>query len=188
MTSAQWRKLIATVYSFLIKRKFCSFGRLSRIEFPSAMNFPSSMMIGDRVLVREHAYFNCAPSGKGPTLVIGNGSYIGRFSHFNAYESVILEEDVLISDRVFISDAHHNYSDPEKPIIRQGLTRAQPVRLKQGCWIGVGAVIMPGVTIGQNAIVAANAVVTRDLPDNMIARGIPARNYEKKSRERSLIT
>ncbi|MBI4196750.1 MAG: sugar O-acetyltransferase, partial [Deltaproteobacteria bacterium] len=56
----------------------------------------------------------------------------------------------------------------------------RPVRLKRGCWIGVGAVIMPGVTIGQNAIVAANAVVTRDLPDNMIARGIPARNYDKK--------
>ncbi len=81
----------------------------------------------------------------------------------------------MIADRVFISDADHLFVDKETPIKLQGDDFLGPVVLMEGCWIGIGAVILPGVTVGRNAIVAANAVVTRDVPDRVIVGGVPAR-------------
>src|SRR5690606_34305695 len=111
---------------------------------------------------------------KNPTLIIKSGTSIGRFAHINAWRSVIIEENVLIADRVFISDADHVVKDPGFPIIHQGDYFKGPVRLKQGCWIGIGAVILPGVTIGRNAIVGANTVVRKDVPDHTVVSGNPA--------------
>lgn len=168
-------KIFQRFYTFLIKLKFGSFGRKSRIEFPSTINFAKNIFVGENVWIREHSWLNCdGRFDDNPRLTIGANSYIGRFSHINAYDSVIIEDSVLISDRVFITDVHHESSDPFVPIKDQGTTKPKPVRLKKGCWIGVGASIMPGVTIGQNSVVAAHAVVTKDIPDNMIGRGIPA--------------
>ena len=82
---------------------------------------------------------------------------------------------MLIADRVFISDADHNFSDRETPIRLQGDSFLGAVTLRDGCWIGIGAVILPGVTVGRNAVVAANAVVTDDVPDHAVVGGIPAR-------------
>lgn len=163
-------------YGRYLGRSFAAFGRGAQINYPALINSPASIEVGARVWIREHAWLNCvAGSTPGPRLVIGEGSYLGRFVHINAYESVVIESSVLISDRVFISDVHHEWRNPDVPIIEQGVTAPRPVRLKTGCWIGIGAVIMPGVTIGRNAIVGANAVVTRDVPDHMVALGVPAR-------------
>jgi acetyltransferase-like isoleucine patch superfamily enzyme len=81
----------------------------------------------------------------------------------------------MIADRVFISDADHIYIDPNIPIKDQGDSFSGAVTLQDGCWIGIGVVILPGVTIGRNAIVSANAVVMQDVPANSVVGGIPAR-------------
>lgn len=169
------RKVINRFYTLLIKHSFSSFGKKSAINFPATINVPQAIKVGQGVWIREHAWLNCISKNGEPQLSIGNGTYIGRFVHINAYKSVILEDDVLISDRVFISDVHHNFESKDIPTIKQGVTAPKPVHLKKGCWIGIGACIMPGVTIGNNAIVGANAVVTKDVPDGAIALGVPAR-------------
>ena len=97
------------------------------------------------------------------------------FIHINAFQNVYIEKNVLIADRVHISDATHYYDDLDIPIIKQGAGFIAPVKLSEGCWIGVGAVILPGVTIGRNAIIGANAVVTKSIPDFAIAGGVPAK-------------
>jgi acetyltransferase-like isoleucine patch superfamily enzyme len=109
------------------------------------------------------------------TLTIGSGSYVGRFAHVNAGLSVVIEDQVLIADRVHISDHQHAHADLSRAIVAQGVTDPEPVRIGEGSWLGVGAVIMPGVTIGRGAIVAANAVVTRDVGEFEIVGGVPAR-------------
>ena len=63
------------------------------------------------VVVREHAWLNC--EGRGPALSIGSGSYLGRFAHVNAARSVVIEDEVLIADRVHISDYQHAFADPD---------------------------------------------------------------------------
>lgn len=65
----------------------------------------------------------------------------------------------------------------------QGANFIAPVLIKRGAWIGSGAVILPGVTVGRNSIVGANAVVISDIPDNHIAVGVPAKILPKGSRK-----
>lgn len=104
-------------------------------------------------------------------LSIGDGAYIGRFVQINAWRSVTIGSNVLIADRVFISDADHNFADTSTPIRLQGDSFLGAVTLKDGRWIGIGAVILLGVTIGRNAVVAANAVGTQDVSDCAVAGG-----------------
>jgi len=176
LRSVTLRKLVARGYSWIQERKLLSCGGNFQLGFPATLGNPGAIAVGSDVWIREHAWLNCetAPPGQA-SLTIGSGSYLGRFIHINAKASVIIEDDVLISDRVFITDHHHGYEDLEVPIIRQPLPAGRPVRLRRGCWIGVGAAILPGVTVGVNAIVGANAVVTADVPDRAVVGGVPAR-------------
>jgi acetyltransferase-like isoleucine patch superfamily enzyme len=178
------RKGLTRLYSLVQRRALLACGPNFQIGFPATLENPRAIVVGSNVWIKEHAWLNCAagPSGR-PLLTIGSGSYLGRFAHINVKVGVMIEEDVLISDRVFITDYHHGFADAEAPIISQPLSGGQPVRLRRGCWIGDGAVIMPGITIGQNAVVGANAVVTRDVPDRAIVGGVPARSIRIRDAE-----
>jgi acetyltransferase-like isoleucine patch superfamily enzyme len=175
-----FQKIITqSIYSFYVKLFFNKCGKNLKLGFPSTINNPHLIEIGNGVQIREHSWLNCEDLGlRKPTLTIGDGTYIGRFLHLNAKKSVIIEEKVLIADRVFITDHHHSYKG-QGPVIDQELPDAKPVVLKKGCWIGIGAVINPGITIGENAVVGANAVVTKDVPANTVVGGIPATIIKK---------
>lgn len=164
------------INTFLNKGRFAYWGAGSKLECNAKLVCPYLIKVGENVVICEHVWLNANDSRSisSPTLTIGNGSYIGRFCHINAWSDVVIEENVLIADRVFISDADHFYSSTSLPIILQGDYFKAPVRLKKGCWIGTGAVILPGITIGQNAVIGANSVVTKDIPDFTVAAGVPA--------------
>ena len=83
---------------------------------------------------------------------------------------ITLEDDVLIGPKVNLVTINH----PIEPHRRRS-TFCAPIVIKRNAWIGVGASVMPGVTIGENAVVAANAVVTKDVAANTIVGGIPAK-------------
>lgn len=165
------------IHTIQVRGRFAQWGQRSRIERFSKLVSPHLILVGDDVYICEHAWLNAKDDrGDGtPTLHIGNGTYIGRFVHINAWQNVTLGRDVLIADRVFISDSGHQFDNFNVPISRQPDPFLGPVHLKDGCWVGTGAVILPGVTIGQNAVVAANAVVTQDVPDHAVVGGVPAR-------------
>jgi acetyltransferase-like isoleucine patch superfamily enzyme len=160
-------------YSRVVARRLGGGGRGLQIMFPATIKNPGSVSIGEMVVIREHAWLNCEVRTDF-TLTIGSGSYVGRFVHVNAGLSVVIEDQVLIADRVHISDHQHASADLSRAIVAQGVTDPEPVRIGHGSWLGVGAVIMPGVTIGRGAIVAANAVVTRDVGEFEIVGGVPA--------------
>lgn len=83
---------------------------------------------------------------------------------------ITIEDEVLIGPRVNLVTESH----PLNPNDRRALT-TKPITIKQRAWIGAGATILPGVTVGENAVVAAGAVVSKDVPNNMIVGGVPAR-------------
>lgn len=170
-------RLIIRCYTALMRKRFAHWGERARIEWPAKLISPELMHIDNDAYICEHAWLNAKDDrGDGkPTLRIGRGSYIGRFAHINAWQSVVIEDNVLLADRVFISDADHNYENVDIPVRLQGDLFKGPVRLKEGCWLGIGAVILPGVTIGRNAVVAANSVVTTSVLDYAVVGGIPAK-------------
>lgn len=170
-------RLLDCLYVLAVRGAFGTWGANSRIGRGGRLVAPHLVCVGRDVVVGEQAWINAKDDRRDgvPTLTIGDGSYIGRGVQINAWQSVRIGSNVLIADRVFISDADHNFRDPATPIKLQGDAFLGPVVLEDGCWIGIGAVIMPGVSIGRNSVVAANAVVTRSVPPFSVVGGIPAR-------------
>ena len=67
----------------------------------------------------------------------------------------------------------HFFKDPNLPIIDQGREKSSPIILCKGCWIGANAIILPGVTVGKNSVVGAGSILTKSIPDKVIAAGNP---------------
>ncbi|WP_236673095.1 acyltransferase [Flavobacterium tagetis] len=106
-------------------------------------------------------------------LVIGNGSSIGNFNHIYATKSIIIGENVLTADKVYISDNLHEYEDINVPIIHQHIRQIGTVVIGDGTWIGENVCII-GVKIGKNCVIGANSVVTKDIPDYCVVVGSPS--------------
>ncbi|HAJ26442.1 MAG TPA: acyltransferase [Syntrophus sp. (in: bacteria)] len=148
-------------------------------KFENGVRFehPEFVDISDDVTINSHAWFSIIPIKGGvdaPSLKIGKGTYIGRFATIACINRIVIGDDVLISDRVFISDALHGYSDITRPVLCQPLYSPGPVEIGSGTWIGIGVSILPNVRIGENCVIGANAVVTCDVPDYHVAVGVPA--------------
>ena len=113
-----------------------------------------------------------------PQIIIGNNCRIGDNAHITAINSIKFGNNVLLGPKVLITDNGHGtveerFSDvaPNKrPLYSKG-----PVIIEDNVWIGEKASIMPGVTIGKGSIIAANSVVTKDIPPYSVAAGIPAK-------------
>jgi serine acetyltransferase len=170
-------RALLLAHTLIARPRFADWGSRSRLGLGAILDSPHLVVVGAHVEIGRHAWLNAVDDrGDGqPTLRIGTGTHIGRFAHINAWRQVVIGENVLIADRVFISDSSHEFSARDVPVWHQGDVFVGPVVLGDGCWIGIGAVIMPGVTIGRNAVVGANAVVTHDVPDFAVAAGVPAR-------------
>lgn len=106
----------------------------------------------------------------GQHIDFGKDIFINRGVMFTDLGTIRIDDDVLIGPFAKLLTVNH----PEAPSKRRGLL-VQPIHVKQNAWIGAGATILPGVTIGENAIVAADSTVTKDVPDNTIVAGTPAR-------------
>ena len=109
------------------------------------------------------------PLDIGERVAIGNGVFIS--SHEGGIE---IGSFCLISANVSIVGTSYRYDDLETPIALQG-TRSKGIRLGDNVWVGANCTILDGVTIGHGAVIAANSLVSNDLPNNAIAQGNPAK-------------
>jgi acetyltransferase-like isoleucine patch superfamily enzyme len=109
--------------------------------------------------------------GAGPngSLVLGERVFINTGATVVANHSIILGDDCLLGDLVAIFDSDHHPLEPSRP------TRTAPVRLGSNVWVGRSSTILPGVTIGDHAVIAAGSVVTGDVPARTLMAGVPAR-------------
>ncbi len=106
----------------------------------------------------------------GRFIRLGKNVFINHACSFLDIGGITIEDDVQIGPRVNLTSENH----PLDPADRKTLL-LQPIVIERNAWIGAGATILPGVTVGENAIVAAGSVVSRDVPPNTIVAGIPAK-------------
>ena len=105
---------------------------------------------------------------------IGAKSVLGQECTISAFQHVSIGRECVVADRVMMIDFDHGMAEVERPIRRQGIYK-RDVHVGNNVWIGYGACILRGITIGDNAVVGANAVVTHDVPANAVVAGVPAR-------------
>jgi acetyltransferase-like isoleucine patch superfamily enzyme len=101
---------------------------------------------------------------------IGKNVFINNACTFLDIGGITIEDDVLIGPNVSLITEGH----PVNPSERKMLV-VKPVLIKRNAWIGAGVTILPGITIGENSVVAAGAVVSKDVPPNSVVGGVPAR-------------
>jgi len=108
------------------------------------------------------------------SLRIGDKAVFGRQNVVNGYLDIELGSATLVADWVYICDFDHVTTDITLPIKDQGIVKS-PVRIGPDVWLGAKVTVLRGVTVGRGCVVAANAVVNRDLPAFSVAVGVPAR-------------
>ena len=106
-------------------------------------------------------------------VFIGAKSVLGQECTISAFQHVSIGRECIVADRVMLIDFDHGVVEVERPIREQGIYK-RDVRVGNNVWMGYGACILRGVTIGDNAIVGTSTVVTKDVPDNAVVAGVPA--------------
>ncbi len=124
--------------------------------------------LGKRSVVESYCCINNAVGD----VIIGDHTRIGI--HCTVIGPVCIGSHVNLAQGIVVTALNHQFADKGKRIDEQGIT-TKPVVIGDDVWIGANAVILPGVTIGQHSVVAAGAVVTKDVPDNTIVAGVPAK-------------
>jgi acetyltransferase-like isoleucine patch superfamily enzyme len=116
---------------------------------------------------------------------IGAKSVLGQECTISAFQHIAIGRECIVADRVMLIDFDHGVVEVERPIRLQGIYK-RDVKVGHNCWVGYGACILRGVTVGDNCIVGTNTVVTKDVPDNAVVAGAPARTLRMRDAPRRL--
>ena len=145
-------------------------GRGSKIYCSARMDTPPyrRFSLGRRSVVESYCCINNAVGD----IVIGDNTRIGI--HCTVIGPVTIGSHVNLAQGITVTALNHNFSDPSLRIDEQGVS-TKAVVIGDDVWIGANAVILPGVTIGSHVVVAAGAVVTKDVPANALVGGVPAK-------------
>lgn len=183
MNLSQWIRFALRVrdklFTWLVAGAFRKMGSRTTLAMPIRLGGEKFIEIGDRVFVGSGAWIETmvdhGEQANEVVISIGSGTTMSGNCTITAVRKVEIGRNVLIARNVHISDHFHAFEDRGIPVKEQGISRVAAVIIRDGAWLGHGAVICPGVTIGKNAVIGANAVVREDVPDFSVAAGVPAR-------------
>jgi acetyltransferase-like isoleucine patch superfamily enzyme len=143
----------------LCKNKFNHFSDTAEFRPGAYAICCSKISLGHRVVVRPGSMLFADPREHGAGITIEDDVILGSGIHFYCHD--------------------HKFDNPDIQIIDQGYLESKPIVLKKGCWIGANCVLLFGVTVGENSVVGAGSVVTKSLPDKVLAAGNPAKVIRK---------
>lgn len=145
----------------LCEQKFGGFGKGSEFRPGAYAVTCSKIYLGDNVVIR-------------PSCML--------FAHPDAsdFGKIFIESNVMLGSGVHIYVSNHRYDQLELDIIEQGHSEPKSVTIKRGAWLGANVIILPGVTVGENAVVGAGSVVTKDVVSNTIVCGNPAKYIKQR--------
>ncbi|NQX55246.1 acyltransferase [Pedobacter panaciterrae] len=129
---------------------------------------------------RAGAYaIGCSQIEIGSRVVIRPGCMLFGETNEPLDVSISIEDDVMMGSGVQIYVNNHRFDRKDISLIDQGYYPDKPVVLKKGCWIGANSIILPGVTIGCNTVIGAGSIVTKSIPDFVVAVGNPAKIIDR---------
>ena len=163
--------LVGRVRARLIAVRGARVGAKAAVGPRCIVDRPWCVELGDRVLIEADVYLKIVADGA--ALKLGEHTFIGRGVEFDIMSSVSVGSHSLIAPRCFITDHVHGIR-PDLRIDQQPC-EAQPVVIGSDVWLGAGTVVLPGVKIGDGAVVGANSVVTSDVAPYTVVAGAPAR-------------
>ena len=155
-------RLLAPIYQH--RGKHSVIHRSARMDTPPYRIFS----LGDYSVIESFACINNAVGD----VMIGDHTRIGL--HNTIIGPVEIGSHVNLAQGITVTALNHNFDDTQKRIDEQGVS-TNPVTIEDDVWIGANAVILPGVTIGNHCVIAAGAVVTKDVPPHSLVAGVPAK-------------
>ena len=168
-------------YRICTKLVFGETGKKSVVIAPMRVLGGGNIILGDNVSILNEARLEAITGHGNETfngkLIIGSGTSIEQNCHIIAADELTIGERCMFSAYIYIADCNHHYAIGQD-IHKTGL-EIKKTKIGDDVFIGIGAKIMPGVTIGNNCIIGANSVVTKDIPNYCIAAGIPAKIIKK---------
>jgi acetyltransferase-like isoleucine patch superfamily enzyme len=166
-------------FSLAMRSSFASMGSRTRLSLPVQLVGTERITVGSRVYFGPGCWLlTHEPQGR---LEIGDDTSIAGYCVLSSAASVTIGRSVLFARNVYIADHRHGFELPDTPIIDQPLQDIRPVVVQDGAWLGQNVVLLPGVTVGANAVVGANSVIREDVPPRSVVAGAPGRVVRRLS-------
>jgi acetyltransferase-like isoleucine patch superfamily enzyme len=175
--------ILELVKSLLYTKLFFKNVRLFRL--PIDIRNQNNIHFGKQLTTGVGCRIEAYAKNKSKVLLFGNNVELNDYVHITATEKVIIGNNVLMASKIYISDCSHgsysgneNDSNPDS-IPKSRSLFSKPVIIEDNVWLGEFVSVLPGVTIGKGTIVGANSVVSKSLPEYVIAVGTPAKPIKK---------
>ncbi|WP_275260990.1 acyltransferase [Nitrosococcus halophilus] len=192
-------------FGFLVRKKFYPrlfknvgngliLGRNVTIRHPHKITLGNNVTVddnsvlegrGEGVVLEDSVVINrnsMLLAKTGP-IYLGSRTTIGCNCVLASLGGIELGESVLVAGGCYMSGGDYHMGDTSRVIMDQGAYSKGPIRIGDNVWIGTGAILLDGVTVGTGAVIGAGAVVTRDIPENVIAVGVPARVIRSRAKK-----
>jgi acetyltransferase-like isoleucine patch superfamily enzyme len=176
-----WLRVVFLTYP-VFRSKCDAIGPRLRIELLPHIAGSVRISIGSDVFISGRLSVTGCAAFEMPELVIGDRVFLGSSTSFSIGRSIVIEDDVLIAAGCSFADYSPHPKDSERRAsgALPEVESARPIRIGRKAWVGARCTILPGVSIGEGAIVGAGSVVTRDVPPFQVAAGSPARVVSKE--------
>jgi len=167
--------LINSIRKFYWSLQGMEIGKNSKLNSFN-VTWPHKVNIGDNCTLEKNIYFKFDGIWEEePSIIISNRCFIGFGTEFNIRKKVLIENDCLIASGCKFIDHDHGFKDVNIPMNKQTDGKEAEIYLERDVWLGVNVVVLKGVRISKGAIIAANSVITKNIPEYEIWGGIPAK-------------
>ena len=173
-------------YKYFLKKLFISITKYKRISIgkntvieKKAILDPGKqgrIVIGKDTFIHNYGILKCYGNGK---IKLGDNVSINPFTVLYGIGDLIIGNDVRIAAHTVIIPANHNFSDHNQPIFKQGVSK-KGIIIQNDVWIASNVTVLDGVTIGKHSVIGAGSVVDEDVPDYVVAAGVPCKLIKKR--------
>jgi acetyltransferase-like isoleucine patch superfamily enzyme len=133
----------------------------------------ADIQLGTGVALDQHVVLLSTGKKRKTRISIGDRTYLNRGTMIDACESISIGPDCMFGPYCYVTDSNHGIVAGK--LVREQLMHSEPTVIECGVWVGAHATILKGVTVSEGAIIGAGSVVTRDVPENTIVVGVPAK-------------